>query len=420
MSPEEADLAAARIEQRCREVAAYTETPGETTRPFLCRSAHAVQALVRQWMEAAGLEVRVDGMGNLRGLSTRSSSSAAPRLLLGSHLDTVPAAGAFDGILGVVLAIEAASVVRSHDLPFDVEVIGFSEEEGVRFRRPFLGSLAMIGQGAELLALRDSDGRTVEQALRHVGVDPATPSDIAPQALAYLEVHIEQGPVLDRLGQPLGVVEAIAGQSRCTLRFTGQSNHAGTTPMALRHDALAAAAEWIVLVESRARMQKDLVATVGRVEASPGASNIIAGEVAASLDVRHRDDRVRKGVLHELLDHARASATRRGVALTTHTELDQSAVAMDPALVNLLTRAAFDATAVLPQQMISGAGHDAMILARRLPSAMLFLRSPGGLSHHPDESVLQGDVAAALRTVVNCLGLYATKITAEDKVILHA
>ncbi len=386
---------------RCRQLALLTDVPGETTRSFLSPATHEVHHCLRTWMEAAALATRVDGMGNLRGVPA-AAIAGRPRVLLGSHLDTVPNAGAFDGLLGVTLAIEAAEALSGESLPFDLEVIAFSEEEGVRFARPFLGSLAAVGQGEELLTLSDRDGITVARALETFGVDQSAATTLAPEAIAYLEIHIEQGPVLESLGQRVGIVEAIAGQSRLLLRFKGESNHAGTTPMHLRHDALAAAAEWISAAEAVAARTAGLVATVGRVEVHPGASNIIAGEVVATLDVRHASDATRLAAGEQILIVARESAARRGVAVTIEPKLNQAAVRMDGALVDLLDRSATGMSMDAPH-LVSGAGHDAMILAAHLPAAMLFVRSPRGLSHHPGESVLPEDAEAALAILLAAL-----------------
>ena len=214
-------------------------------------------------------------------------------------------------------------------------------------------------------------------------------------AIGYLEFHIEQGPVLDGLGIPLAVVDAIAGQNRVTMTFTGSANHAGTTPMHARRDALAGAAEWIGRVERLARDTRGLVATVGRITTVPGAANVIVGSCEVSLDVRHGDDAARRAAVATLLDEARRIASRRRLDVDWNTTVDQSSVAMNPALVATLERAVH-ARGLPVHRMASGAGHDAMIMAARMPAAMLFLRSPGGISHHPDETVLEEDVAAAL------------------------
>jgi allantoate deiminase len=393
-----------RVIARCRNIAACTEVPGKITRLFLTPPMHTVHELLRGWMEAAGMTVHVDAIGNLRGLWP-GLTPGSPRLLIGSHLDTVPNAGAFDGILGVVLGVSIIEELRGQLLPFAIEVIGFSEEEGIRFSKPFLGSLALIGKlDAKMLARTDRNGISIAEAIQAYGLDPTqiSAAAVAKETFAYLEVHIEQGPVLESEDASLGVVEALVGQTRMELVFAGQANHAGATPMHLRHDALAAAAEWIVAVEDYASSHSGLVATVGKVEASPGAGNVIAGCVTASLDVRHADDSARDASVIAILRHAETAATRRGVHVSSTMQLEQPAVPLDPHLTAVLSKAA--AQAGFPaRRMTSGAGHDAMILAPGMPSAMLFLRSPGGLSHHPDETVLPQDVEAALATAMEFL-----------------
>jgi allantoate deiminase len=391
---------------RCRQLATCTEVAGETTRLFLSPPMREVHALLKGWMEAAGMTVKVDAIGNLRGVWPGPTANC-PRLLIGSHLDSVPNAGAFDGILGVLLGLAIVEQLRGQHLPFAIEVIGFSEEEGVRFNKPFLGSLALIGKlDAETLARTDRNGITIAEAIRNYGLDPTNLSDalLPEEAFAYLEFHIEQGPILESEGASLGIVEALVGQTRIQFTFTGQANHAGTTPMHLRHDAMAAAADWIVAVEAYANANSGLVATVGKVETSPGAGNVIAGRVTASLDVRHVDEQTRQTAVSSLIDIANSAGARRGVQVSAQTHLEQSAVPLSPLLTQRLQTAA-DRAGFPSRRMTSGAGHDAMIVAQRLPSAMLFLRSPGGLSHHPDESVLPQDVEAALATAMEFLTL---------------
>jgi allantoate deiminase len=387
---------AQRVIERCRVLAGFTEEPGFITRTFLSEPMHAVHETVSRWMRDAGCEISIDAVGNLRGCY-HAEKSDAPRLIMGSHLDTVPHAGAFDGILGVVLGVALIEMLNRRRLPFHIEVVGFSEEEGVRFGVPFLGSLAYIGHAAELLAHRDTNGITVGEAIRAYGLDPDRLADaeVGVDAMGYVEFHIEQGPVLESLNLPLGIVESIVGQSRWEVVFEGKANHAGTTPMNLRQDALQGAAEWIAAVEREACATNGLVATVGRLEVQPGAGNVIPGSVRASLDVRHAYDSIRKHTVTGLLELAEEIATRRDLTITSELLLDQAAVAMDRQGTSAL-EAAVIATGHDAHRMNSGAGHDAMILARRMPAAMLFLRSPGGVSHHPDESVLVEDVAAAL------------------------
>jgi allantoate deiminase len=381
----------------CLDLAGLSETPDCITRTFLSPPMHEVHRRLGDWMQRLGMSVQVDAIGNLRGCYAGRDPGAA-RLLIGSHLDTVPAAGAYDGVLGVVMGLALVEALRGRRLRFGIEVVAFSEEEGVRFGVPFLGSLALVGAlGAELLERRDSMGCTVAQAVREFGLDPACIPSAALRdpVLGYLEFHIEQGPVLESLDLPLGVVEAIAGQSRLEFCFQGSANHAGTTPMRLRRDALAGASEWIGVVERVALSAPGLVATVGRTEVRPGAGNVIAGEVHASLDVRHADDEVRRRSVDEIAREARSVAGRRGLTVDWETRLDQPAVTCDAGLAACVARAVEKAGYPV-HHMVSGAGHDAMIMARKAPVAMLFLRSPGGISHHPDESVWPEDVAAAL------------------------
>ena len=331
--------------------------------------------------------------------------------LIGSHLDTVTNAGAFDGVLGVVLGLAVVEELLANSagkgLPFAIEVIGFSEEEGVRFAKPFIGSLALIGElDGATLARTDRNGVSVEQAIRDFGLNPAElPAAVLDDStFGYLEFHIEQGPVLESEGLPLGVVDAVAGQTRMQLTFTGQANHAGTTPMGtLRHDALAAAAQWIVEVERYAGHCAGLVATAGKLDQAGAAANVVPGEVTVSLDVRHALDAVRQTAVRHYLDAAQVAGKARGVTVCHATSLEQQAVPMDPVLTTILAGAAASIVGTSARTITSGAGHDAMIVARRVPTAMLFLRSPGGLSHHPDEAVLPEDVAAALATGVEFL-----------------
>ena len=298
----------------------------------------------------------------------------------------------------MILAIELVEVAKDLKLPLAIEIIAFSEEEGVRFAVPFLGSRAVAGRfDPALLPLKDSNGITLEQAIRDFGLDPSQIGDAAldGDALGFVEMHIEQGPVLESEGLSVAAVTAIVGQSRITMEFRGHANHSGTTPMYLRHDALAGAAEWITAVESAARNTDGLIATVGKIEVEPNAANVIAGVARVSLDVRHADDPSRKSAVESLLAQAQAIAGKRGLAFEWTQQMDQPAVPMDERLTAYLADAI--AAASLPdKQMPSGAGHDAMVIAARVPTAMLFLRSPGGISHHPDETVREEDVEAAL------------------------
>jgi allantoate deiminase len=385
----------------CRTIAKFSEQPGCTTRTFLSPPMRDVHQFLGAWMERLGMRVSVDSAGNLRGRYA-SAALGARRLLIGSHLDTVPCAGPFDGVLGVVLGVALVESLRGRHLPFDLEIVAFSEEEGVRFGVPFIGSRALVGRlDADLLAAKDAAGISVAQAMRDFTLDvsalPVAEIGDTDRVLGYLEFHIEQGPVLDNLNLPLGVVEAIVGQSRHDFVFFGRANHAGTTPMNLRSDALAGAAEWVVAVENMGRAIPGLVATVGEIAALPGASNVIPGEARASLDVRHASDRERLHAVRSLMEAAAEISRRRNLEVRSTARYDQATVSCDAGLVAKLEKAVIAAGYPL-HRMMSGAGHDAMILAEKVPIAMLFMRSPGGLSHHPDECVLAADVAAALRS----------------------
>ncbi len=382
---------------RCRKLASFSEDAGGTRRTFLSAPMRDCHREVSSWMKAFGMTVWVDAAGNLRGYYP-GTSAGAPRILMGSHLDTVPNAGAFDGILGVVLAVGLVESLEGRKLPFGIEVVGLSEEEGVRFGVPFIGSRALVGRvDEELLARNDEHGVSVRKAIQDFGLNAneICKAALSDDVLGYIEFHIEQGPVLENLGRPLGVVEAIVGQNRLEFIFSGQANHAGTTPMKLRHDALAAAAEWILAVEKLAQRTPGIVATVGFVEAKPGVTNVIAGEARATLDIRHASDRARTEALDELIRQAESIGAQRGVTEKWRTLLAQHAVAMDPFLTEQIEQA-IQKTGCEPHRMASGAGHDAMILAEKIPAAMIFLRTPGGISHDPAESVHLDDVAKAL------------------------
>jgi allantoate deiminase len=358
---------------------------------------HDCHREISSWMNDLGMTVSVDAVGNLRGFYP-GTSLGAPHILMGSHLDTVPNAGAYDGILGVVLAVGLVESLDGLRLPFGIEVAGFSEEEGVRFGVPFTGSRALVGRvDEELLCRKDERGIPVRKAIQDFGLNPneISKAALSDDVLGYIEFHIEQGPVLENLGRPLGVVEAIVGQNRLEFTFSGQANHAGTTPMNLRHDALSAGAEWILAVENLAQRTPGMVATVGFVEAKPGATNVIAGEMRATLDIRHPSDRARTEALDELIRQAESIAARRGVTVKWRMLLAQQAVAMDPFLAEQIEHAIRKAGCE-PHRMASGAGHDAMILAEKIPAGMIFLRTPGGISHDPAESVRLDDVAKAL------------------------
>jgi allantoate deiminase len=383
--------------ERCVKLAAFSEEKGKLTRTFLSAPMRGCHEEIASWLRPLGAVVTIDAAGNLRGFYS-GAAAKAPRLLIGSHLDTVPDAGIFDGMLGVAIGVALIERLQGARLPFAMEVVGFSEEEGVRFGVPFIGSRALAGTlDEDLLGRTDGDGVTVRAAIEEFGLRPAEipAARLGDDMIGYLEFHIEQGPVLEEMGLPLAAVDAIVGQSRLEISFSGRANHAGTAPMNLRRDALAGAAEWISTVERLARAADGLVATVGTVEATPGATNAVAGEARVSLDVRHRDDGVRRDAVAALTATATEIAARRRLGVTHREWLDQAATPMDSALVAQIEDA-IRATGCAAHRMTSGAGHDAMILAPRMPSAMIFLRTPGGISHSPEECVSEADVALAI------------------------
>ncbi len=395
--PTATESTTAKVLARCQTLARFSEDPEGTQRTFLSPPMRDCHEEIARWLAPLGVSTHIDAAGNLRALYPGSTSNA-PRLLIGSHLDTVPNAGAYDGILGVVIGVSLLEALEGGRLPFAIEVLGLSEEEGVRFGVPFIGSRALVGRlDDELLDRRDVHVISVRAAIESFGLRPAEIplARLGSDVLGYLEFHIEQGPVLEDLGLPLAAVEAVAGQSRLEFTFTGRANHAGTTPMQLRYDSLAGAAEWIVAVEKEACELQGLAATVGVIEAKPGATNCIAGQTRVSLDARHASDEVRHAAISTLIGRAEKIATRRELQVSYKTLFDQRAVPMDPFLIGQIAEA-LRATGCAPHRMVSGAGHDAMILAERVPAAMIFLRTPGGVSHHPSEAVEAGDISKAI------------------------
>jgi allantoate deiminase len=375
------------------------------------REAHRV---VADWMAAAGMATRVDAAGNLRGVYLPPGCYSERRVLIGSHLDTVVNAGKYDGVLGVMLGIATVAAVRESGeaLPWAVEVIGFSDEEGVRFGAPFLGSRALAGTLDEaLLELRDASGTSVGEALREFGVDPAGVPECAVTAsevVAYVEPHIEQGPRLEQLGAALGVVSAIAGQTRLTVEWNGAGGHAGTVPMDGRNDALAAACRWVTVVEELARNTAGLVATVGRMEVEPNATNCITRRVRTSLDVRSASDAVRLEAVLGMTDAAAEIGRQSRVGVEVRYDHEHSATPMDAALTAKLA-AAIERAGGEPHTLVSGAGHDAGMMAAVAPAAMLFVRCRGGVSHDPTEFCSREDVTAALGAMAGFVEQLATR-----------
>lgn len=401
IAPATREALARAVLERCDILAQFTEEPGRVTRTFLCPAIRPVHECLTDWMRSAGMTTRVDALGNLIGRYP-AAHPGAPVFLIGSHLDSVPNAGKYDGILGVLLGVAAVQAFAGRPLPFAIDVLGFSEEEGIRFRTPYLGSRAVCGRfDPALLNLTDAAGTSLETALRRFGLNPALIPEAAytgERLLGYLEAHIEQGPILEAAGVPVGVVEVIVGQSRLWVSVQGQAGHAGTLPMELRQDALTAAAELILEVETLAHSIPGLRATVGAIAVTPGVVNVVPGAARLSLDVRHADDAHRARAVAELLRRAEALAAKRRVTFRIEQADHHAAVPADARLTESLTAAV--RTVGLPvYRLPSGAGHDAAVMAGLTPMAMLFLRSPGGISHHPDESAHFQDVQTALEVM---------------------
>lgn len=397
----EMQQAAARVMARADELAAISETPDALTRVYLSPQHLEANQRAARWMTQAGMTVWQDSVGNICG-RYEGEQEGAPAILLGSHLDTVRNAGRYDGMLGVLAAIEVVHGLHQQGrrLKQGIEIVGFCDEEGTRFGITLLGSRGITGTWPESwLAQTDADGVSVAQAMVLAGLDPARihlaarrPEEIA----AYLELHIEQGPCLEQEGLALGVVEAINGARRLNCRFTGEAGHAGTVPMSHRKDALAAAAEWMVRVETLTREQGgNRVATVGTLRCAPGAVNVIPGDVTLTLDIRGPHDQPLDALLDTLLKEAQAIASRRQLRFSAEEFYRIAATACDSGLQQVLSEAV-QAVQGRSLTLPSGAGHDAIAMAERWPSAMLFVRCKGGISHHPAESVTADDVALAI------------------------
>ena len=392
-----------RILQRCDALARHSELPGGLTRVFLSPQARAAADLVLGWMREAGMQARLDAIGNALG-RYEGERPAAACLMLGSHLDTVRDAGKYDGMLGVVTAIECVHLLNAREerLPFAIEVVGFGDEEGVRFGTTLLGSRALAGTlDPRVLESTDAQGVSIAQALRDFGLDPQEIPSVRRkrgEVLAYAELHIEQGPVLEAEGLPVGVVSAINGFSRLRATLRGEAGHAGTVPMKLRRDALAAAAECVLAVERIARARPELVATVGRIEARPGAINVIPGEVQFTVDVRAPEDAAREQAVAAVRTEIAVIAEARSIGFEIETLQELGSSACAPWLMAQLERAvAGEGLRCL--RLPSGAGHDGMALKAIADIAMLFVRCKRGISHHPAEAISAEDAGTGARVL---------------------
>ena len=395
---------ARRIYDRCQALACHSEQPDGLTRVFLSPEQRAVDDLVLGWMREAGMEARLDAIGNCVG-RYEATERGRPCLMLGSHLDTVRDAGKYDGMLGVVTAIECVAELHATGtrLPFAVEVVGFADEEGVRFGATLLGSRAVAGTfDPAVLDAVDADGVSMRDAMAAFGLAAARIGDAAHRrqdVLAYAELHIEQGPVLESLDLPVGVVTAINGGNRVSIEITGSAGHAGTVPMTLRRDALAAASECVLAIEGLARSATNVVATVGRLVVSPGAVNVIPGNVRLTLDVRAPTDDARHAARAAMESECRAIAQRRRIDIAMSPLWDARTSACDAHLQQQFA-AAVEAEGLRVHRLPSGAGHDGMALIDIAPIGMLFVRCKAGISHNPAEAVDVADVDAGARVLL--------------------
>ncbi|MGF3024221.1 allantoate amidohydrolase [Methylobacterium aquaticum] len=403
----------ARVMALIDDLARHTDEPGRLTRLYLSPAHRATAEAVLGLMRDAGLSARIDAAGSVVG-RIEGREPGLPALVLGSHIDSVVDAGRYDGPLGVVTGLVVAEEIRARGLalPFALEVVAFGDEENVRFPTSLSTSKAWAGQyRMEWLEGRDAAGTSLREALTQFGGDPDGIPALARarEAIAgYLEVHIEQGPALEAAVQPVGVVSAIAGLTRARCTVTGEANHAGTVPMGMRRDALAAVAEMALAVERLSEGVAGTVATVGSLTVVPGAVNVIPGQVDFSLDVRAPVEADRHGLFAAIQAACRAIAQRRGVGFASETYMDNAAVALDPGLQAALDRSA-RRLGFAPLRLPSGATHDAVAMAAIGPSAMLFVRCRGGISHNPAESITLEDADAATRvllgTVLDLAGL---------------
>jgi len=395
-------ISTARIMARCDALARHSEQPGGLTRVFLSPENRAASELVLGWMREAGMRAAVDAIGNVVG-RYEAERTGAPCLMLGSHLDTVRDAGRYDGMLGVVTAIECVGALKGRRLPFAIECVGFGDEEGVRFGTTMLGSRAIAGAlDPASLDARDANGVTVKDALRQFGLDPTRVRDVARRkgdVAAYAELHIEQGPVLESEGLPVGVVTAINGFSRLRATLTGQAGHAGTVPMGLRRDALAATAECVLALERIAKSDPELVGTVGRIEAKPGAINVIPGEVQFTIDIRAPRDELRRRAVSDVTARIEEIARTRNVGCRIETLQELGVAKCAPWLMQRFERA-IAAEGIRVRKLPSGAGHDGMAMKTLTDIAMLFVRCKGGISHNPAESITEADAGVGARTLL--------------------
>ena len=396
------------IAGRITELGAISESKEHLTRLFLTPEHRAAADLILGWMRDAGMRAHIDAIGNVCG-RYEGERPGLPCLMLGSHYDTVRDAGEWDGPLGLITAISCVANLNRNGrrMPFAIEVVGFADEEGVRFASTLLGSRAVAGTFDEsVLSARDQAGIALRDALKDFGLDPGHIGVAARrrrELLAYLELHIEQGPVLEEQQLPVGVVTAIAGATRLSARLTGMAGHAGTVPMALRRDALTGAAECIGAIEEFCRTDDGgLVGTVGYIHAAPGATNVIPGQVSFTMDIRAPTDQRRKRAVTDMVRRIEAIAKRRKLELQLNVTHENRTVPCAPWLKEQIAEA-IAAEGFRVFELPSGAGHDGMAMIDVADVGMIFVRCRGGVSHHPDEHVELADADAGARVLLRII-----------------
>lgn len=417
------DTAARTVMERCDLLANFSEELDCITRRFATTPMHQVHKVIGSWFRDIGMTVEIDAVGNLIGRYDPYPHIYGPRprtLLVGSHLDTVRNAGKYDGLLGVMVALACLERLhaRREYLPFPIELIGFADEEGLRYPSVYIGSKAITGTfDPRDLNLRDEDGILLADALSAFGGNPdpqilKTPRWSRADLLGYCEVHIEQGPVLEAKNLPLAAVRSIAGQKRVLIQLTGEAGHAGTLPMSMRHDALCAAAELALAVETLGHSVPGLLATVGQLDIHTPACNVIPGQVQLSIDIRHEDDTQREQCTKHLYERAQGICAERGIVLEWQVFQNSQTVTCSSALVQRWQQALVE-EGQSAFTMTSGAGHDGVAMSTLTDIAMLFVRCEAGISHNPAEAVLEEDVAAAINVLERFLLLTAQEVRHE-------
>lgn len=382
-----------RIAERIETLAKISDEPHNLERTYGSKALDKANKVIVEWMKAAGLETRIDTIGNVRGrlASTNNSSKV---FVMGSHLDTVKNAGKYDGPLGLLMALDVVEELnkRNEDRPFNIEVVGFCDEEGVRFTTTYLGSRALSNTFEEAwLSLEDDAGIRLGEVIKNKGGNSKNiekESLSADECLGYYEVHIEQGPILEEEKVSVGVVTAIAAQTRVNLQFIGKAGHAGTTPVNSRQDALCAAAEFVIAVENYSKLSdRGVIATVGKLSIEPNVSNVIPSEVHCSLDLRSPNNKGMYLALDELKGITTRFCQKRNIDFKWLVLQQNEGTLFDPFLCELVEKAVLKAGIPKLVSLTSGAGHDAVALSSIMPVSMLFVQCKDGISHHPDEFV---------------------------------